>query len=96
MQASILMGQASCISTLEQDMEEHASQLKLERCKAEKLHTQLKLSVREIAWLRSRVCQLQQSQHARNSVAARECADMSSGQSMERFPLQQRQHDVNF
>ena len=53
------------------DVEVQASQIQAERDKADMLAKQVQACRIELAWLRSRVCQLQQIKHARDSAAAR-------------------------
>jgi len=71
-------------------VEVQASQIKAERDEADMLAQQLQASREEAAWLRSRVCQLQQINHARDSAAARAAA-LPPSQAIERQALQQRQ-----
>ncbi len=71
------------------DVEEQASQIQAERDKADMLAKQLQASREEAAWLRSRVCQLQQNKHARDSAAARAAA-VPPSRTVERQALQQR------
>ena len=56
------------------DVEVQALQIQAERNKADMLAKQLQASREEAAWLRSRVCQLQQIKHATDSAAARAAA----------------------
>ncbi len=70
-------------------MEVQASQIKAERDKADMLAQQLQASREEAAWLRIRVCQLQQIKHARDSAAAQATA-LAPSQAIERQALQQR------
>ena len=72
------------------DVEVQASQIQAERDKADMRAKQVQACREELAWLRSRVCQLQQIKHARDSAAARAAA-LSPSQAMERQALQQRQ-----
>ena len=71
------------------DVEVQASQIQAERDKADMLAKQLQACREEAAWLRSRVCQLQQNKHARASAAARAAA-VPPSQVAERQALQQR------
>ncbi len=65
-------------------------QIKAEQVEADMLAQQLQASREEAAWLRGRVCQLQQFKHARDSTAARAAA-LPPSQAIERQALQQRQ-----
>ncbi|DBB13346.1 TPA: hypothetical protein ACH3X3_005081 [Trebouxia sp. C0006] len=56
------------------DVEVQASLIQAEQDKADLLAKQLQACREEAAWLRSRVCQLQQHKHARDSAAARAAA----------------------
>ena len=60
---------------LELELERQNQQLKLHMVELHELHSQLHCSKQEVAWLRDRVCQLQQVQHARKSLAARMTVD---------------------
>ncbi|DBA65523.1 TPA: hypothetical protein ACH3X2_003179 [Trebouxia sp. C0005] len=71
------------------DVEVQALQIRAERCKADMLAKQLQACREEAAWLRSRVCQLQQNKHARDSAAARAAA-LPPSHKDERQALQQR------
>ena len=73
------------------DAELQASQVQAERDKADMLAKQLQACREEAAWLRSRVCQLQQNKHARDSAGARAAA-LSPSHTVDRQALQQRQH----
>jgi len=73
------------------DVKVQASQIQAERDKADMLAKQLQACREEAAWLRSRVCQLQQNKHARESAAARAAA-LPPSHTDERQALQQRQH----
>ncbi|DBA81402.1 TPA: hypothetical protein ACH3X2_006820 [Trebouxia sp. C0005] len=73
------------------DVEVQASQIQAERYKADMLAKQLQTCRQEAAWLRSRVCQLQQNKHARATAAARAAA-LPPSHKDERQALQQRQH----
>ncbi|DBA67780.1 TPA: hypothetical protein ACH3X2_001214 [Trebouxia sp. C0005] len=73
------------------DVEVQASQIQAERYKANMLAKQLQACRQEVAWLRSRVCQLQQHKHARDSAAARASA-LPPSHKDERQALQQSQH----
>ena len=68
----------------------HTSELKAEQDNADKVHRQLLASRQEVAWLRDRVCQLQQSKHARDSAAARLDA-LAFSERAQRQPLHQQQ-----
>ena len=68
----------------------HTSELKAEQDKAHKFHRQLLASRQEVAWLRGRVCQLQQGKYARDSAAAR-LAALAFSERAQRQPLQQQQ-----
>ena len=72
------------------DAELQASQIQAERDKADMLAKQLQACREEAAWLRSRVCQLQQNKHARDSAAARAAA-LSPSHTVDREALQQHQ-----
>ena len=72
------------------DVEVQASQIQAERDKADMLAKQLQACREEAAWLRSRVCQLQQNKHARDSAAARAAA-LSPSHTVDRQALQQHQ-----
>ncbi|DBA65510.1 TPA: hypothetical protein ACH3X2_003183 [Trebouxia sp. C0005] len=77
------------------DVEVQALQIQAERCKDDMLAKQLQACREEAAWLRSRVCQLQQNKHARDSAAARAAA-LPPSHKDERQALQQhRQFHVN-
>ena len=93
LQANVGIRQASCISGLVHDTEAQATQLK---CKADKLYQQLISSRMEVAWLRTRVHQLQQSQFVRSSEAAREVAGLSAQHCAQRFPLEHLRNCSNF
>ena len=69
------------------DAELQASQVQAERDKADMLAKQLQACREEAAWLRSRVCQLQQNKHARDSAAARAAA-LSLSHTVDRQALQ--------
>ena len=71
-------------------VEVQASQIKAERDKADMLAQQLQACREEAVWLRSRVCQLQQIKHARDSAAARTAA-LPPSQAIERQAWQQHQ-----
>ena len=68
-----------------------ASQIQAERDKADMLAKQLQACREEAAWLRSRVCQLQQNKHARDSAAAR-AAVLPPSHTVARQALQHCQH----
>jgi len=70
------------------EVEVQASQIQAERDKADMLAKQLQACREEAAWLRSRVCQLQQHKHARDSAAARAAA-LSPSHTVVRQALQQ-------
>ena len=72
-------------------VEVQALQIQAERFKADMLAKQLHVCRQEAAWRRSRVCQLQQNKHARDSAAARAAALLPSHKD-ERQALQQRRH----
>ena len=67
----------------------HTSELKAEQDKAHKFQRQLLASRQEVAWLRGRVCQLQQGKHARDSAAAR-LAALAFSERAQRQPLRQQ------
>ncbi|DBA65515.1 TPA: hypothetical protein ACH3X2_003172 [Trebouxia sp. C0005] len=73
------------------EVEVQAMQIQAERYKADMLAKQLQACRQEAAWLRSRVCQLQQNKHARDSAAARAAA-LPPSHKDERQALQQRRH----
>lgn len=95
-QANVGIRQASCISGLVHNTEAQATQLKHEQCKADKLYQQLISSRMEVAWLRTRVHQLQQSQFVRSCEAAREVAGLSAQHCAQRFPLEHLRNCSNF
>jgi len=70
-------------------VEVQASQIQAERDEADMLAKQLQACREEAVWLRSRVCQLQQIKHARDSAAARAAA-LSAIHTVDRQALQQR------
>ena len=69
------------------DVELQAFQMQAERDKADMLAKQLQASREEAAWLRGRVCQLQQIKHATDSAAARAAA-LPPRHTLERQALQ--------
>ncbi|DBB13392.1 TPA: hypothetical protein ACH3X3_005125 [Trebouxia sp. C0006] len=71
------------------DVDLQASQIQGERDKADMLAKQLQACREEAAWLRSRVCQLQQNNYARDSAAARAAA-LSPSHTVDMQALQQR------
>lgn len=73
------------------DVEMQALQIQAERNKADMLAKQLQASREEAAWLRGRVCQLQQIKHARDSAAARAAA-LPPRHTVGRQALQHCQH----
>jgi len=73
------------------DVEVQASLIQAERDKADMLAKQLQACREEAAWLRSRVCQLQQNKHARDSAAAR-AAVLPPSHTVARQALQHCQH----
>ena len=73
------------------DVEVQASQIQAERDKADMLAKQLQACREEAAWLRNRVCQLQQNKHARDSAAAR-AAVLPPSHTVARQALQHCQH----
>ena len=73
------------------EVEVQASQIQAERDKADMLAKQLQACREEAAWLRSRVCQLQQNKHARDSAAAR-AAVLAPSHTVARQALQHCQH----
>ncbi|DBB13390.1 TPA: hypothetical protein ACH3X3_005123 [Trebouxia sp. C0006] len=73
------------------DVEVQASLIQAEQDKADLLTKQLQACREEAAWLRRRVCQLQQNKHARDSAAAR-AAVLSPTHTVARQALQHCQH----
>ncbi len=75
------------------DVELQASDIKAEQDKDNLLAKQLQACREEAAWLRSRVCQLQQGKHARDSAPARaQAAAVTYSQANERQPLRRCHH----
>ncbi|DBA72330.1 TPA: hypothetical protein ACH3X2_010571 [Trebouxia sp. C0005] len=73
------------------DTEVQALRIQAERYKADMLAKQLQACRQEAAWLRSRMCQLQQNKHAGDSAAAGAAA-LPPSHKDERQALQQRRH----
>ncbi len=73
------------------NVEVQASQIQAEQDKADMLAKQLQACREEAAWLRSRVCRLQQNKHARDSAAARAAA-LPPSHTAARQALQHCQH----
>ena len=73
------------------DVEVQASLIQAEQDKADLLAKQLQACRKEAAWLRSRVCLLQQNKHARDSAAAR-AAVLPPSHTVARQALQHCQH----
>ena len=73
------------------DVEVQAFQIQAEQDKADMLAKQLQASREEAAWLRCRVCQLQQIKHAMDSAAAQASA-LPPSHTVGRQALQHCQH----
>ena len=71
MQAGVKSILGTCIAQLEDQLERQSSELKQQRAMTSSLTDELDCKQQEICWLRDRVCQLQHSQHVRQSTAAR-------------------------